>query len=117
MYADTITRSMQATIDETNYRREKQMEYNREHGITPTQIHKTTDSVLKETSRAYVEEEHINMAADPVTAYMSKPELEKMLQKTKAAMQKAAKEMDFLEAARLRDEMFKLEETIKRLEL
>ena len=115
MYADTITRSMQETIDETRYRREKQMEYNRQHGITPTQIRKTTESVLKETSRAYIEEEHVNMVADPVTAYMSKPELEKMLQKTKAAMQKAAKEMDFLEAARLRDEMFKLEETIKRL--
>ena len=115
MYADTITRSMQETIDETQYRREKQMEYNRQHGITPTQIHKSTESVLKETSRAYIEEEHVNMVADPVIAYMSKPELEKMLQKTKAAMQKAAKEMDFLEAARLRDEMFKLEETIKRL--
>ena len=114
MYADTITRSMQETIDETRYRREKQMEYNRQHGITPTQIRKTTESVLKETSRAYIEEEHVNMVADPVTTYMSKPELEKMLQKTKAAMQKAAKEMDFLEAARLRDEMFKLEETIKR---
>ena len=115
MYADTITRSMQETIDETQYRREKQMEYNRQHGITPTQIRKSTESVLKETSRAYIEEEHVNMAADPVIAYMSKPELEKMLQKTKAAMQKAAKETDFLEAARLRDEMFKLEETIKRL--
>ena len=115
MYADTITRSMQETIDETNYRREKQMEYNRQHNITPTQIRKSTESVLKETSRAYVEEEHINMAADPVTAYMSKPELEKMLQKTKAAMQKAAKEMDFPEAARLRDEMFKLEAAIKGL--
>ena len=115
MYADTITRSMQETINETQYRREKQMEYNLQHGITPTQIRKSTESVLKETSRAYIEEEHVNMAADPVTAYMSKSELEKMLQKTKAAMQKAAKEMDFLEAARLRDEMFKLEETIKRL--
>ena len=115
MYADTITRSMQETINETQYRRAKQMEYNLQHGITPTQIRKSTESVLKETSRAYIEEEHVNLAADPVTAYMSKPELEKMLQKTKAAMQKAAKEMDFLEAARLRDEMFKLEETIKRL--
>ena len=91
------------------------MDYNLQHGITPTQIRKSTESVLKETSRAYIEEEHVNMAADPVTAYMSKSELEKMLQKTKAAMLKAAKEMDFLEAARLRDEMFKLEETIKRL--
>ncbi|MBS5484281.1 MAG: excinuclease ABC subunit B, partial [Eubacterium sp.] len=81
MYADTITRSMQETIDETQYRREKQMEYNRQHGITPTQIRKFTESVLKETSRAYIEEEHVNRAADPVIAYMSKPELEKMLQK------------------------------------
>lgn len=115
MYADTVTRSMQETIDETRYRREKQMEYNRQHGITPTQVHKTTESVLKETSRAYVEEEHVNTAADPVVAYMSKPEIEKMLQKTKAAMQKAAKETDFLEAARLRDEMFKLEEHLRKL--
>ena len=91
------------------------MEYNRQHGITPTQVHKTTESVLKETSRAYVEEEHVNTAADPVVAYMSKPEIEKMLQKTKAAMQKAAKETDFLEAARLRDEMFKLEEHLRKL--
>lgn len=66
MYADTITRSMQETIDETRYRREKQMEYNRQHGITPTQIRKTTESVLKETSRAYIEEEHVNMVADPL---------------------------------------------------
>lgn len=117
MYADKITRSMQVTIDETKYRREKQTEYNLQHGIIPTQIHKSTDSVLKGTSHAYIEEEHLDMVADPVIAYMSKPELEKMVQKTKAAMHRAAKEMDFLEAARLRDEMFKLEEHIKRLTL
>jgi len=114
MYADNITRSMQETIDKTNYRRERQMEYNRKHGITPTSIHKAPASVLKETARAYVEEEHAgNLAADPLTQYMSRPSLEKLLQTTKAAMHKAAKELDFLEAARLRDEMFKLEERLK----
>lgn len=113
MYADTITRSMQETIDETNYRREKQLKYNEEHHIIPRQIKKSTDSVLtRQTTRAYVEEEHVDTAADPVTAYMSKTELEKMYRKTKAAMQKAAKELDFIEAARLRDEMFRLEKLL-----
>ncbi len=115
MYADQITRSMQETIDETNYRREKQLKYNEAHHIIPRQIVKSTNAALtQDTAKAYVEEEHTNLAADPVVAYMSKPEIEKMLQKTKAAMQKAAKEMDFLEAARLRDEMFMLEEKLKK---
>ena len=115
MYADQITRSMQETIDETNYRREKQLKYNEKHQIIPRQIKKSTDSALtQDTSKAYIEEEHLNMVADPVVAYMSKPEIEKMLQKTKAAMQKAAKELDFMEAARLRDEMFMLEDKLKK---
>ena len=110
MYADQVTRSMQETIDETNYRREKQLRYNEEHHIVPRQIYKSTDAALtQDTSKAYVEEEHLHLVADPVVAYMSKPEIEKMIQKTKAAMQKAAKELDFIEAARLRDEMFQLE--------
>lgn len=114
MYADTVTRSMQETIDETNYRREKQLKYNEDHHIIPQQIHKSTDAALTQQNvRPYLEEEHQNTVADPVTAYMSKPELEKMLQKTKAAMQKAAKELDFIEAARLRDEMFRLEKLIR----
>lgn len=112
MYADHITRSMQETIDETNYRREKQLKYNAEHHIVPRQIHKSTESVLTQQTHAYIEEEHVNKAADPVVAYMSRTEIEKMLQKTKSAMQKAAKEQDFLEAARLRDEMFKLEKQL-----
>lgn len=112
MYADHITRSMQETIDETNYRREKQLKYNAEHHIVPRQIHKSTESVLTQQTHAYIEEEHVNQAADPVVAYMSRTEIEKMLQKTKSAMQKAAKEQDFLEAARLRDEMFKLEKQL-----
>lgn len=113
MYADTITRSMQETIDETNYRREKQLKYNEDHHIIPQQIHKSTDSALtQDTVKAYIEEEHLDKVADPVVAYMSKNEIEKMLEKTKAAMQKAAKEQDFIEAARLRDEMFRLEKQL-----
>ena len=114
MYADSITRSMQETIDQTNDRRERQLQYNAEHNITPRQIRKSTDSALGKTSRPYIEEEHSQMVADPVVEYMSKPEIEKMIQKTKAAMQKAAKELDFMEAARLRDEMFSLEERLKK---
>lgn len=115
MYADTITRSMQETIDATNYRREKQLQYNAVHHITPKQIQKMSSSVLQETSRPYTEETTPQMVADPLLDYMSKPALEKMIKTTKAAMQKAAKEMDFLEAARLRDEMFQLEEKLKSL--
>ena len=113
MYADHITRSMQETIDETNYRREKQLQYNADHHIVPRQIRKSTDSALTHQTHAYVEEEHVSQVADPVVAYMSREEIEKMLQKTKAAMQKAAKEQDFMEAARLRDEMFKLEKQLE----
>ncbi len=113
MYADHITRSMQETIDETNYRREKQLQYNADHHIVPRQIRKSTDSALTHQTHAYVEEERVSQVADPVVAYMSREEIEKMLQKTKAAMQKAAKEQDFMEAARLRDEMFKLEKQLE----
>lgn len=114
MYADQITRSMQETIDETNYRRDKQLKYNTEHNITPRQIRKSTDSALtQDTAKPYIENENLSMVSDPVTAYMSKGEIEKMIQKTKAAMQKAAKEQDFMEAARLRDEMFRLEKSLQ----
>ncbi|MDR1273516.1 MAG: excinuclease ABC subunit UvrB [Odoribacteraceae bacterium] len=117
MYADTITRSMQATIDETNYRREKQLEYNRRHGITPRQIRKNIESVLTETSRPYYtgDEYTAPAAADPVIPYLSVPALQKMLKETKAAMQAAAKEMDFLQAAQFRDEMFKIEEQLEKM--
>ncbi len=114
MYADQITQSMQETIDETNYRRDKQLKYNAEHNITPRQIRKSTDSALtQDTAKPYIENENLSMVSDPVTAYMSKGEIEKMIQKTKAAMQKAAKEQDFMEAARLRDEMFRLEKSLQ----
>lgn len=115
MYADRITRSMQETMDETDYRRKKQLEYNETHGIVPRQIRKSSGTALTpHAPGAYIEEEHRNRAADPVTAYMSKPEIRKMIQKTRADMQKAAKELDFLEAARLRDEMLMLEKELEK---
>ncbi len=114
MYADQITRSMQETIDETNYRREKQLKYNAEHHITPKQIKKTIDTdLIPGNGKAYIEEEHRHLVADPVTEYMSKADIKKIWESTKTAMQKAAKELDFLEAARLRDEMYMLEEKLK----
>ena len=115
MFADKITRSMQTTIDETNYRREKQLKYNEEHNITPRQIKKSIDSAFAENkSNAYIEEEHQQMVADPIISYMSKSDIEKNVQRIKAAMKKAAKELDFLEAARLRDEMYLYEDQLKK---
>lgn len=115
MYADKMTDSMAKTISETNRRREKQLAYNAEHNITPTAIIKGVGSALsKAEPNAYIEPEAgMSIAADPVVQYMSKPALEKTIQKTKKAMQEAAKNLEFLEAARLRDEMFRLEELLK----
>ncbi len=118
MYADRMTGSMQRTIDETNRRREKQLKYNEEHGITPQQIFKNTKSVMGEMSRkrgqrAYVEPSQPVLAADPVVAYMDKDALRKLIDETKSQMKKAAADLDFIEAARLRDEMYALEKRIK----
>ncbi|MFY9310435.1 MAG: excinuclease ABC subunit UvrB [Bacteroidia bacterium] len=119
MYADTITGSMQRTIDETERRRQKQIAYNLANGLVPTALNKSKESILGQTSvvvdskgklsRAYVENETINYAADPVVQYMSKEEIQKAITKTRKAMDAAAKAFDFAEAARLRDEMFALE--------
>jgi excinuclease ABC subunit B len=122
MYADKITESMQQTIDETNRRRAKQVAYNQEHQIVPTTIRKTTEEIFKQTSVAdirgvtpvpYIENEELSIAADPVVELMSKPQLEKAIADTKKKMLQAARDMDFLEAARLRDEMYALEKVLK----
>lgn len=115
MYADKITDSMAKTIAETNRRREKQLAYNEKHDITPTAIIKGMRSALSKTApNAYIEPDiKASIAADPVVQYMSATALEKAIQKTKKAMFAAAKEMDFLEAARLRDEMLKMEEKLR----
>ncbi len=119
MYADTITQSMQKTIDETERRREKQIAYNTQHGVTPKPIEKSTEQILsnnKRDARAgdynYTEQEQAGVAADPVVQYMSKEQLKKAAQATKKQMEAAAKELNFVEAARLRDEMFALEKLI-----
>ena len=122
MYADKMTDSMQRTIDETNRKRSRQMAYNEEHGIIPRQIIRSTESIMGQTAVAdarsktpvaYVEKEEINVAADPVVRYMSKGELQKLINQSRKAMEKAVKELDFSEAARFRDEMFAYQKFIK----
>lgn len=123
MYADKITGSMQVAIDETSRRRVIQQEYNQEHGITPKTVRKSKDAIMAQTKAAdskkgkrnyYVEDEEPSIAADPVVAYMDTPKLEKLIKETKSRMEKAAKDLDFMEAARLRDEMLELEELLKK---
>jgi excinuclease ABC subunit B len=115
MYADKITDSMAKTISETNRRREKQLAYNEVHGITPTAIIKgERNSFSKVEPNAYIEPDRSQaFAADLVVQYMTRPALEKAIAKTKKAMLDAAKKLDFLEAAQLRDEMIKLEDLLK----
>ena len=121
-YADKMTDSMRNTIDETSRRREKQIRYNTAHGITPTTVTKTKEEIMKQSqvldirnvsSKVYVEKDETSLAADPIVAYMTKAQLEKAIEATKSKMKKAAKETDYIEAARLRDEMFALEKIYK----
>ena len=115
MYADKITDSMQKTIDETNRRREKQLAYNQEHNITPQQIKKARNLAVfgeyhDESGKAYIEPDTTKVAADPVVQYMSQDELVETIEHTRKLMKKAAKDLDFIQAAQYRDELFKLEE-------
>ena len=121
MYADTITESMKQAIDETDRRREIQLEYNAKHGIVPKTVIKSKDAILGQTKVAdsklavknyYVESEESSLAADPVVAYLGKEELTKMADRTKKAMEKAAKELEFMQAAKLRDELMALQKLI-----
>ena len=125
MYADSITESMRVTIDETNRRREKQIRYNEAHGITPRTVGKSREAILEQTSVAdfrggeakiYVEPEPTaSIAADPLVQYMSKPQLQQAIDNVRKGMEKAARDMDFLQAAKLRDELFALEKTFVEL--
>jgi excinuclease ABC subunit B len=118
MYADKVTESMQLAIEETDRRRKIQIDYNLKHGITPTTIIRSKDSIMelsdskKSVKRYYIEDEEKTLAADPVVAYLSLEELKKMSERTRKAMEKAAKELEFMEAARLRDEYMAIEKLI-----
>lgn len=124
MYADTITQSMQLTIDETTRRRIKQMHYNEQHGITPTQIVKTLkqsrlskddSSDIKELKRAALNtlDTTIDLAADPIVERMTRPQMEKLIEETTRRMKEAAKQLDFLQAAQYRDEILKLQKELE----
>lgn len=111
MYADKITDSMQKTIDETNYRREKQIQYNTENNITPKALNKNLDSVLSKNSvSTYHYQKEELRAAEPDLEYLTKDQLDKLVKEKRKAMEKAAKELDFMQAAKLRDEIKALQE-------
>ena len=119
-YADKITGSMKRTMDETNRRREKQMAYNKAHGITPTQIKKNISNALAQekqqpTTRPLYSDSDAPaaIACDPIVQYMNREQLEKSIARTRRLMEEAASKMEFIEAAQYRDEMFKLQELLK----
>jgi len=122
MYADRITDSMQRTMDENLRKREIQIAYNTKHGITPTTVKKSIEEIMQQTSvadsqiivpTAYIENESTQIAADPILDQMSSDQLKMAVDETKKRMNKAAKDLDFMEAARLRDEMFSLQQKLE----
>ncbi len=122
MYADRMTQSMQHAIEETDRRRRIQEDYNTDHGITPRTILKSREAIMSQTSVAdskkdgkqyYVENEQMSVAADPVVNYMSREQLEKLIQETQKNMERAAKDLDFMQAARHRDDMADLKRMLK----
>ena len=125
-YGDQITMSMQRTIDETNRRRAKQIQYNEEHHITPTTIVKSIEQVMKQTAvldiKGYSQDnmnirttDALNMVAEPNSEYKTIPQMEKAILQTKKQMDKMAKALDFMEAAKLRDEMFRMELQLEKM--
>jgi len=118
MYADKITESMQKTIDDTNRRRAKQEKYNTDHGLVPQALNKSIEGALPKSrgrseSDAYIEREELNLAADPVIQYMNAAQIEKAISTARKSMEKSAKELDFISAAKYRDELYALETVLK----
>ncbi len=113
MYADTITKSMQKTIDQTNYRRDKQMAYNKKHKLIPTALNKSLDSALAKNSVAtHAQEQEARKVAEEKNRYLTKPQIEKRIRGLRKAMEEAAKSLDFIEAANYRDEIKSLQEQL-----
>ena len=118
MYADKITKSMQKTIDETDYRREKQIDYNTKNNIKPTAIKKSLDNALTKNSvSSYYYELEALKAAEPESQYLTKPELEKKIREKRKQMEIAAKALDFIVAAKLRDEIKNYKEKLEKLKV
>lgn len=116
MYADKITNSMQQTIDDSNYRRQKQIDYNTANGLSPMAIKKSLDNALTRKETYKIEaEELVNLAAEDAEEYLTKPQLEKKIRSTRKAMETAAKELDFMQAAKLRDQIKVFQEQLKQL--
>ncbi|GAL88393.1 excinuclease ABC subunit UvrB [Jejuia pallidilutea] len=118
MYADKITNSMQKTIDETNYRREKQIAYNTEHNVKPKALNKSLDNALSKNSvSTYSYELEAARAAEPESEYLTKPELEKKIREKRKLMEEAAKALDFIIAAQLRDDIKTYQEKLEKLKV